>query len=69
MHPSIGNWSHSCRSHYVIRNGRVIQARDMSTAEIDEGRAYDEVEKRIYYSRPARHGRRDFWRWLKNWLG
>jgi hypothetical protein len=68
MHPSIGNWSHPCRSHYVIRNGRVIQAEDMSLAEIDAGRAFDDAEKRIYYSRSARRGRRHFWPWLKNWF-
>src|SRR5262249_26942732 len=68
MHPSIGNWSHPCRAHYVIRNGQVFKARDMSSAEIDEGRAYDEAEKRTYYSHPAQRRSRRFWSWLKNWL-
>ncbi|ODM77105.1 DUF6527 family protein [Bradyrhizobium elkanii] len=26
LHPSIGNWNLRCRSHYVIRDGRVIEA-------------------------------------------
>ena len=29
LHPSIGSWNLPCRSHYVIRNGRVIQAPSM----------------------------------------
>jgi hypothetical protein len=52
----------------VIRNGQVIKARDMSSAEIDEGRAYDEAEKRTYYSQPKQGERRHFWSWLKSWL-
>ncbi|MER9594180.1 DUF6527 family protein [Mesorhizobium sp. M0244] len=26
LHPSVGNWQLPCRSHYVIRAGRVIDA-------------------------------------------
>jgi hypothetical protein len=40
----------------------------MSPAEIDEGRAYDDAEKRTYYPRPARRGNMHFWRWLKSWI-
>lgn len=25
LHPSIGNWQQACKSHYVIREGRVIE--------------------------------------------
>jgi len=33
LSPSIGNTSQPCRSHYFIRNGRVIWAREMSDEE------------------------------------
>jgi hypothetical protein len=53
LYPSVGNWNHPCRSHYVIRNGKVIRAGAMGEAEIEEGRERDEAEKRAYYSQPA----------------
>ena len=40
--PSIGSWSLPCRSHYVIREGRVRWARDFTAREIAENRAADE---------------------------
>lgn len=39
--PSIGNWSFACQSHYFIRDGLVIWARDMSALEIQRGRSRD----------------------------
>jgi len=32
--PSIGNWSFPCRSHYIIRDGRVIWAKPFSKQQI-----------------------------------
>ena len=64
LHPSVGNWNHPCRSHYVIRNGQVIQAGAMGQADIDKGRARDDAEKRAHYARPARSGR-DVWGWIR----
>jgi Family of unknown function (DUF6527) len=42
LRPSIGNWSLPCRSHYLIRQGKVIWARDMSRDEIEWGRRRDQ---------------------------
>jgi hypothetical protein len=42
LRPSIGNWSLPCRSHYLIRQGKVIWARDMSREEIEWGRRRDQ---------------------------
>jgi Family of unknown function (DUF6527) len=42
LRPSIGNWSLPCRSHYLIRQGKVIWARDMSYDEIEWGRRRDQ---------------------------
>lgn len=62
LDPSIGNWSFSCRSHYFIRKGRVLEAGPMSQSEVRRGRAHDaaltaafhgEVEPRSAASRAA----------------
>lgn len=37
--PSIGNWSFPCRSHYWIRDGRVVWARTWSEREVAMARA------------------------------
>ncbi len=38
LRPSIGNWSLPCRSHYWIKGGRIIWARNWSDDEVDAGR-------------------------------
>ena len=50
LHPSIGNWSFPCRSHYWIRKNRVRWAEEWSQARIDAGRAYDRRAKDRYCS-------------------
>lgn len=34
LHPSIGNWSFPCRSHYWIRRGKVFWASEFSAEKI-----------------------------------
>src|ERR1700731_3881354 len=41
LHPSIGNWSFPCQSHYWIRGGRVEWAPQWSRRQIEEGRRQD----------------------------
>ena len=41
LHPSVGNWSFDCQSHYVIKGSRVIDAGPMTRGQIDYGRARD----------------------------
>ena len=41
MYPSIGNWSFPCRSHYVIRNGKIEWAGAFSPAMIEAARQAD----------------------------
>jgi hypothetical protein len=50
LHPSIGNWSFPCQSHYWVRNNRVHLAEQWSHAEIDSGRAHDRRSKERYFS-------------------
>lgn len=45
LHPSIGNWSFDCRSHYWIKNNRVSWAPAWTRAEIDAGRTRDRARK------------------------
>ena len=41
MHPSVGNWSFPCRSHYWIEEGRVLWAGAMSSRSIAKVRRGD----------------------------
>src|SRR5262249_43698231 len=50
LHPSIGNWSLPCRSHYLIRQGRVVWARDMSHEEIEDGRLRDQRLRETHFA-------------------
>jgi hypothetical protein len=38
LYPSVGNWHLPCRSHYWIRDGAVVWARDWTEEEIRAGR-------------------------------
>lgn len=50
LSPSIGNWSYSCRSHYMIRKNRVIWAGNMSHSAIEGGRQRDKFRKAAHYN-------------------
>jgi hypothetical protein len=49
LHPSIGNWSFACQSHYWIRNSRAIWAKRWSQREIEAGRRGDRMTKEAYF--------------------
>lgn len=49
LHPSIGNWSFDCQSHYWIRNGFVEWSGSWSNTQILEGREADKSAKVEYY--------------------
>ena len=81
LHPSVGNWSLPCRSHYVIRSGKVIWAAAWDDEMIAAGRARDRSRKDSYFGqgRPVRQltqpptkgsaSNRSSWRArLKSWL-
>ncbi len=50
LHPSIGNWSFPCRSHYLVKNNKVIWARSMSEREIQSVRSRDKSRKERYFA-------------------
>lgn len=45
LHPSIGNWSFPCQSHYFIRRNKVIWERSMSWSEVARVRRRDQMDK------------------------
>jgi hypothetical protein len=50
LHPSIGNWSYKCRSHYWIKNNNVVWANDFSDEQIKAKREADRHLKNKYFS-------------------
>ena len=51
LEPSIGNWSYPCRSHYILRNNRILWSGPMSPTEINSIRDRDRLAKQHYYRR------------------
>ncbi len=49
LHPSIGNWSFACQSHYWIRQNKVVWARRWSRQEIEAGRIHDRLAMERYF--------------------
>lgn len=49
LHPSIGNWSFNCQSHYWIRRSQIFWAGQMSQQEIERGRANERATKQAYF--------------------
>ncbi len=49
LNPSVGNWNLACRSHYVIKRGKVIEAGPWSDEEVAAERKRDQVAKARHY--------------------
>ncbi|PZQ12322.1 MAG: hypothetical protein DI565_15940 [Ancylobacter novellus] len=75
LHPSVGNWSFPCQSHYWIRRGRVVWAGAMSPEKIAAVRAADRRAAEAIVARPLglwgriRRGAQDVWMRSKQWFG
>ena len=68
MSPSIGNWSFDCKSHYWIRDGRVVWAEAWSDKQVQAGRQRTLVERgaiRATGAKPDEAGPR--WGRLRAW--
>lgn len=68
IRPSIGNWNHPCRSHYWIRENRIVWAGRMTEAEIEAGRAYDDELKDAYFSKVQEPWWRRAATGIRNWF-
>jgi len=51
LHPSIGNWSFECNSHYLIIRNKVQWVRQLSLYDIKIGRDQDRSAKSMYYEK------------------
>ncbi len=49
LFPSIGNWEFDCKSHYWVREGKVIWAEMWSEQRVRSGREADQVAKSHHY--------------------
>ncbi|EWY35809.1 hypothetical protein N825_34170 [Skermanella stibiiresistens SB22] len=49
LHPSVGSWTLPCRSHYVIRQGKVVEAGSWTEAQIAAKRRQDSAAKARFY--------------------
>lgn len=68
LHPSIGSWQLPCKSHYLIRRGKVVWAEQWSDSQIAAGRARDQQKLQTYLG--ARdHKRPGWWNRFLQWVG
>jgi hypothetical protein len=51
LHPSIGNWNYTCRSHYWIRRNVIQWADSMSIKQITQVQVRDRTDKERYINR------------------
>lgn len=51
LYPSIGNWSFECKSHYWIKNNKIILAPKWTDDEIRMGREKDKKLKSQFYKK------------------
>jgi hypothetical protein len=51
LYPSVGNWKYACKSHYWIRQNRVIDAAPMDALEIEAVQQRDRQDRDRYISR------------------
>ena len=54
--PSIGNWNFRCRSHYIIRNSRIVGAEPWEDKQVEAGRKRDKKRKRTIFNDQNRCG-------------
>ena len=78
VQPSVGSWSLPCRSHYVIRRGRVDWAGNWTDEQIAKGRVRDHavkarakaVEQNLTEAvRIAPENRKPLWVGIRRWFG
>lgn len=81
LSPSVGNWLQRCRSHYVIRDGKVIEAGPWSDEQIAAGLAHDNAARIAMFDKIGSPwakaaapdlmpvGKRSIWAKLKAWIG
>lgn len=51
--PSVGNWNLPCKSHYVIKRNRAIEAGPWAQDRIEAAHRRDKVRKAQFYGAPT----------------
>jgi len=68
LFPSIGNWQQPCKSHYWIRNGRVVWEGQWTSAEAAAGRARDHARAEQYFEERQLERNTRLLRRFRNWF-
>lgn len=64
LFPSVGNWQKPCRSHYVLKNGRILWRGDWTDEQVLEGRRAEEARRDAHFK-----SRQDgWWARFKDWF-
>lgn len=63
--PSVGNREFGCRSHYLIRDGRVVWLAGMSDAEVAASRERDQRHVEAVHRISIWKRIRNIWTWLR----
>lgn len=65
--PSVGNWQLPCRSHYWIREGKIVWSGDWTPDQVAAGRRAEETRRRAHYAAVDRKRggvMQRLWRWV-----
>lgn len=62
LFPSIGNWSFDCKSHYWIKENKVVWAEKWTSYEIQKVRKGEDLERKEYYKKKDK--KRKWWKIL-----
>ncbi len=65
LHPSIGNWSFDCKSHYWIKNNKIVWAETWSKERIEACRHHDRTLKGINTSPQTPQENNSIWNKIK----
>lgn len=79
LDPSIGNWSYECRSHYWIKNSKVLWSDQWSEVQIRSARLKDKLDKKNYFKSEEHNSANDniksendfsssLWHKFKRWI-
>lgn len=69
LYPSIGNWQIICKSHYWIREGKVIWAPPWSSEQVTAGRLEEECRRKFYFRKQnnlLKKISQNVYRWFRN---
>jgi len=66
LEPSVGNWEFPCRSHYWIRENRIVWDRRWSRKQVDERQHRDAADLDAYFSDAPSNGSADVFLSIRN---